>query len=81
MIECTEHQAALIFPHSREFLALLVSRKVEFPIVRLFHWGHTTANLTSHIQERWKVRTIVLEAIAGKAFRTSFAIIEVRMTY
>ena len=36
MIECTDHQTALIYPNSWELLALSVSRKVDVFIIRCF---------------------------------------------
>jgi hypothetical protein len=68
MFECTNDQTALTFPHSRGLLTLLVSGKVDFPIVRFLHWGRTTSSLTSHIQERWTIRAIVLDTLAGPGF-------------
>jgi len=78
MIEHTEYRLALILPHSRELLGTPGPGTVELPVVRIPLWERPAEKLTRQIEDRWKIRTIILDILADPGSETACAVAEIR---
>lgn len=78
MIEHTDYRLAFILPHSRDLLGVKRSGTVELPVVSIPLGKRPAEQLTRQIEERWKIRTIVLDILTGLSSETPCAVAEVR---
>ncbi|HUD55250.1 MAG TPA: hypothetical protein VMR02_08485 [Terracidiphilus sp.] len=78
MIEHTDYRLALIIPHSRQLLGIPGSGAVELPVVSIPQRERPAEQLTIQIEERWNIKTIVLDILEGSGSKAPCAVIEVR---
>jgi len=78
MIDHIEYRLAFILPRTRELLGRQTPKAIELPIVSTSMWRRPAEQLTSQINERWKITSIVLDVIAGVGMDLPCAVVEVR---
>jgi hypothetical protein len=65
MIDHIDYRLAFILPNSRQLLGQQVSETIDLPIVSTSMWRRPAEQLTTQIEEQWKIKSIVLDVIAG----------------
>jgi hypothetical protein len=78
MIEHTDYRLALILPHSRELLGMPGSGPVKLPFVSTSVFERPAEQLTRLIEDKWKIRTIVLDILIDSGEDALCAVMEVR---
>jgi hypothetical protein len=77
MVDQMDYRLAFILPETGQLLGMQCSGPPEFPRIRIPMWRRTAEMLTRTIEERWSVKTLVLD-ILPSASLTPCAVIEVR---
>src|SRR5260370_21161428 len=78
MADSTDYRLALIHPQSRQLIAAHIDRTYVLPQISIPLWERPAAQLTHLIEERWHIRTIVLDLVTDDCPDSPCAIIEVR---
>lgn len=81
LIEHTDYRLALILPHSRQLLGISGPGTVELPVIRVPVWERAAEQLTRQIEDRWNIRTIILDILADPGSETACAVAEVRTSF
>jgi hypothetical protein len=79
-IEHTDYRIALLLPDSRQLLGIPGSgpHVVELPVVCIPLWERPAEQLTKQIEDRWGIRTIILDTLVGPGSETACAVAEIR---
>jgi hypothetical protein len=80
MADRSEYRLVLILPHSREIAAAQIGIRYELPKMRIPVWTRPVEQLTRLIEERWKIKSLVLDLIVDDRSDSACAIIEIRTT-
>jgi hypothetical protein len=78
MVEQTDYRLAFILPESRQLLGIRDSKAVELPRMSIPMWHRPAEQLTQLIEERWHIKTIVLDVLTDASMLTPCGVIEVR---
>lgn len=78
MAEYCECRLALILPRSRQLLGIRGPGGFELPIRRIAHRKRLAEQITRQIEREWKINSIVLDILTGRASRRPCIVIEVR---
>lgn len=78
MTDHMDYRLALILPEFRQLLGIKGSDTAQFPHVTIPKWERPAEQLTRLIEEKWQIKTIVLDVLAGSLTAAPLAVIEVR---
>jgi hypothetical protein len=78
MADSMGYRLAFILPESRRLLAMQADGTCELPTIDIPLWRRPAEQLTQLIEERWQIRTVVLDVVDDESLPTPCAIVEVR---
>lgn len=78
MVEPMDYRLALILPETCQLLGVSISGILELPRVSVPAGQRETPLLTQLIEERWKIRTVVLDCLWDSSSHMYCAVVEVR---
>jgi hypothetical protein len=78
MIEYTDYRLAFILPHSRQLLGIPGPGAIVLPAIRIPLWQRSAEQLTRQIEERWKIKSIILDTLPGVGTEFPCAVVEVQ---
>jgi hypothetical protein len=73
-----DYRLALILPHSRQVVAANVDGAFLLPQVSVPLWERPAEQLTRLIEERWRIKSIILDVALDHSPESPYAVIEVR---
>lgn len=78
MTDSMNYRLALILPQSRQFLAIEVDETYVLPQISISKWERCAEQLTRLIEERWYIKSVVLDILTDDCPDWPLVIIEVR---
>jgi hypothetical protein len=78
MTDSMGYRVALILPQSRQVIAAMIEDTYELPQISIPLWERPAEQLTRLIEERWHIRSIVLDIVFDERPEAPCAIVELR---
>jgi hypothetical protein len=78
MADSMDYRLALILPHSRQVVAVKADDTYMLPSISIPLWERPAEQLTRLIEERWRIKSIVLDVVNGDCPDSPLAVVEVR---
>jgi hypothetical protein len=81
MTDHINYRLAIILPHSRQVVAAKIDDIYALPEISIPRWERPAEQLTQLIEERWHIKSIVLDIVFDDRPESPCAIIEVRSSF
>jgi hypothetical protein len=78
MTEHTTYRLAMLLPDSRQLLGIVGSSSVELPRISVPKQERAAEQLTTLVEDKWQIKTVVLDVLRDASASTPCAIMEVR---
>jgi hypothetical protein len=78
MFEHTEYRLAFILPHSRQVLGIRDLDGIGLPRLEIPTWERSALQLTRRIEEKWRIKGVILNILSTPSWPSPCALIEIR---